>query len=255
MAKYDGYLICSDLDGTLTNSYGKISEKNSEAIKCFQENGGLFTVATGRYHDYLYKFKDDFKPNTYVVSVNGTMICDMEKNEIIYSKAFDEDIDHVLDYVFSNFDFIRETRIHLADDSLDYTDLNKHNFRQVFSKINSPIYKLIFCTPEDNCILLRDGLIEKFGNMFNFNRSWAHGLEMHSKKSGKGELILKLKQLLNREIHTVICVGDYENDISMIKMADIGYAVENAVDLVKQHADKITVSNNDDAIAKIIYDL
>jgi hydroxymethylpyrimidine pyrophosphatase-like HAD family hydrolase len=50
-------------------------------------------------------------------------------------------------------------------------------------------------------------------------------------------------------------VGDYNNDISMIKSAGLGFAVANAVDEVKAVADYVTVSNDDDAIAVIIEDL
>ena len=56
-------------------------------------------------------------------------------------------------------------------------------------------------------------------------------------------------------IHTTVCVGDYENDISMLRHADIAYAVENAIDEVKAVADRITVHHNEDALAHIIADL
>ena len=52
-----------------------------------------------------------------------------------------------------------------------------------------------------------------------------------------------------------MCVGDFENDISMIKEADIGYAVGNAADELKAVADRITVNAADGAIAKIIYEI
>lgn len=54
---------------------------------------------------------------------------------------------------------------------------------------------------------------------------------------------------------TIIGVGDYENDLSLIRMADIGIAVENAVDSLKQAADRVTIKNTDNAIAHIIHQL
>ena len=54
---------------------------------------------------------------------------------------------------------------------------------------------------------------------------------------------------------TLVCVGDYENDIPMIKEADIGYAVGNAVPKLKAVADRVTVKNTENAIAAIIYEL
>ena len=55
--------------------------------------------------------------------------------------------------------------------------------------------------------------------------------------------------------HTIVCVGDYENDIPMLRRANIGYAVANALDSVKSTADRVTAANTDDAIAHIISEL
>ena len=79
----------------------------------------------------------------------------------------------------------------------------------------------------------------------------------HSSQSGAKvcSIIKRLKELYGGRVHTVIAVGDYENDIEMIKKADIGYAVANAVPAVKAVADRHTVSCGDSAIAAIIAEL
>ena len=64
--KYEGYLICSDLDGTLFDRYGKVSDENATAIKLFQDNGGVFTIATGRLYSYLLRYTDRFIPNAQI---------------------------------------------------------------------------------------------------------------------------------------------------------------------------------------------
>ena len=89
------------------------------------------------------------------------------------------------------------------------------------------------------------------------SRAGPAGLEGRPKNAGKGNAVAKLAWLLGgrEKIHTVIAVGDYENDISMIKYADIGYATANAAENVKAAADRVTVSNRDGAIAAIIKDL
>ena len=69
MNKFKGYLICTDCDGTLTDNEGKVSDANAEAIKYFEEEGGLFTLATGRFPHFANNFKDKFKVNAPIVSL------------------------------------------------------------------------------------------------------------------------------------------------------------------------------------------
>jgi hydroxymethylpyrimidine pyrophosphatase-like HAD family hydrolase len=64
-----------------------------------------------------------------------------------------------------------------------------------------------------------------------------------------------MSELLGLDMAKTVAVGDYENDLDMIKMAGIGYAVANACPALKAIADRITVSNDEHAIAKIIDDL
>ena len=78
-------------------------------------------------------------------------------------------------------------------------------------------------------------------------------MEILSIPGSKGEATLKVKKLTGA--HTLITVGDYENDIPMIVSADIGYAVGNAVDGLKHVADRVTVNQEECALAQIIKDL
>jgi len=71
--KFDGILICSDFDGTLYVN-GSISDENANAIRYFQENGGYFTIASGRYPAFLAKHRHRVEANTYLIGLNGAMI-------------------------------------------------------------------------------------------------------------------------------------------------------------------------------------
>ena len=87
---------------------------------------------------------------------------------------------------------------------------------------------------------------------FNFVRSAMILYELLPKSASKGNILLKMADMLGIDAKKTIAVGDYNNDISMIKSAGLGFAVANAVDEVKAVADYVTVSNDDDAIAVII---
>ncbi|MHB8964058.1 MAG: HAD family hydrolase, partial [Saccharofermentanales bacterium] len=71
--KFDGILICSDFDGTLSH-WETISQPNIDAIRYFQSEGGLFTVVSGRQPSFIHQFSHMVVPNTYVCGFNGTII-------------------------------------------------------------------------------------------------------------------------------------------------------------------------------------
>jgi hypothetical protein len=115
--------------------------------------------------------------------------------------------------------------------------------------------KMLFFQKEDVTPLVQKDLKEKFGDRFLFDLSWKEGIEVNDAGSGKGAAVKYLKEHLGTPIHTTIGIGDYENDISLLKCADIGYAVENAIPSVKAVADRVTVKNTENAIAAIINEL
>ncbi|MBR6603189.1 MAG: HAD-IIB family hydrolase, partial [Clostridia bacterium] len=92
-------------------------------------------------------------------------------------------------------------------------------------------------------------------NEFDFIRSEKTLFEILPKGSGKGNVLPKLSEHLGIDMRKTIAVGDYHNDISMLKAAGLGIAVSNAQPEVKKAADMVTVSNDEDAIAKIISDI
>ena len=90
---------------------------------------------------------------------------------------------------------------------------------------------------------------------FNILRSDEIYYEILPKNSNKGNLLIKLAEILGVDIKNTIAIGDNDNDIAMLETAGVGYAVSNASQGAKEAADIITVSNEEHAIAKIIEDL
>lgn len=250
MQKYKGYLICTDIDGTLVNSKGVISENNIKAIKEFQRRGGLFTVSTGRMPEHVFNFP--FVPNAPVISVNGTVIYDIDTREVIREFPLDCYYDDVLAYIDNNYsDKIQNYEVYTHGDWVCIEDQPARAITRLFE--SSKVYKLLFRFhhAEEAAAMSRD-LNEKFRDRFLFDRSWPFGLEMHIKESGKGHCVKILKEEMCPGIHTAVAIGDFENDITMLAFADIAFAVENAPDHVKQVADRIAPSNDDDAISYVI---
>ena len=274
MGKFDGYLICTDCDGTLTNSQGQLSDENAAAIRYFQQEGGLFTVSTGRFPKHVLNFKEKFWPNTYQVVGNGTTIFDVDNDRALHEVALDPPPRQVLEFITGEglcdliyvdhltysdnwmragspmgktWDKLRKLTFNLEDLFEDNPELTE---QEPWHKVN-----FVFATPED-CVRVQHIMQEKFPQ-YRFERSWATGMELLPMDGGKGPAVERLREMLGgkEKIHTIIGVGDYENDVSMLKMADIGYAVSNATELCLAAADRITVSNNENVIAVIIDEL
>lgn len=253
MQKYKGYLICTDIDGTLVNSKGVISDNNIKAIKEFQERGGLFTVSTGRMPEHVLKFP--FVPNAPVISVNGTVIYDFSNRKIMREFPMDCSYDDVIAYIDSNYSHcIKGCEVYTPGDWERFDGRPVSVITEKFK--SSKVYKLLFLffDAKDAVTMNRD-LDEKFGDRFAFNRSGSIGLEMHKQDTGKGNGVKLLKEEMCPGVHTAVAIGDYENDITMLEFADIGFAVENAPDNVKQVADRIAPSNDNDAISYVINSL
>lgn len=265
MGKFSGYLICTDCDGTLTYEEGKISDKNARAIKYFQENGGLFTLATGRFPDYVNIFSDKIKINAPIVSLNGTLLYDTATDHIIEKWYMNtEECTKLLEYMVEHFNGIEDIWVNgINEDGVFASTGYKpsiHNpgdgsIQETLNIFPNQMLKMVTVQSEEDTKMIQKDLKEKFGELFRFDTSWKNGLEIQSINSGKGIAVKYMKEHLNTHIHTTIGVGDYENDFSLLESSDIGYAVANALDSVKEEADRITVSNRQDALYEIIKDI
>ena len=253
MGKFDGMLLASDFDGTLYYN-GNISEENLKAIKYFQDNGGKFTVCSGRYYEFLKQFSSQFTINTYTICYNGAFIVDSEKNEVLHEGFCDC-------YIFEIINHLIEKRLPYSFIAFYTTDEKEPiNFAisEYLSRVDElkkkSIYKVLLRT--DTAENAEIGV--KAANEFDLRdyiavRSWDKSLEILKRENAKGKAVRRVAQKIGARL--VVAVGDYENDIEMLKAADLSYAVDNAIDSVKKFADRVTAHAKDSAIAKIIYEL
>ncbi|MBQ5889751.1 MAG: HAD-IIB family hydrolase [Clostridia bacterium] len=258
--KFDGYLICSDHDGTFSGWDG-ISEENKKAVEYFHDNGGFFTVATGRRSDFIRERYDGIiKPHVPLILANGTMLYDMTDDKLIDTDFLNtDDYDIVLDAFHHadkgnnlRFEFKENTKWFKISDYTEQMVMDTLEGREV-SK-----FVIDFDKPEDT-LELQNYLLSKYENRCTIVRAWPTGLEIFSKTGGKDRFIAQVREVIekvyNVKIHTVIGIGDYENDIPLMKAADIGVAMQNAPDNVKENADIVIGDCNKDGVAKYIYSL
>lgn len=266
MGKFDGILICTDLDGTLLKNDKTISTENKEAIEYFKQEGGYFTFITGRMPYYSSTAYHAVNPNVAFGCINGGGLYDGLTNEYVWTCPMPK---NVLELVSCVDRHAHEVGIQVC--VFDKTYFVKENktmetFRQEtglpnlvcdYHEIKEPIGKILFGSDEEEKILAVEEILRAhpLADSFEFIRTERRLFEILPKGVHKGLALTKLIEYLKIDPQKTIAVGDYNNDIGMFGAAGLSIAVANACKEALEAADLVTVSNEEHAIARIIYDL
>jgi len=265
MGKFDGILICTDLDNTLLTTDKRVSEENSKAIEYFKSEGGFFTFATGRVANGARVILDFIKPNAPVIVFNGAAIYDFEKDRYLWKKPLTPDAIEVVEFIDKSLPHCG-IGVYCSDISY-FPKESKHTerYRQImrlpdnhvdYHYISDEWIKVIFMEDEDKVHEIRDAIsASKWADKFEFVRSSPWYYEMLAKGSTKGSAVPKLAQLLGVSPRRTIGMGDNENDMTLMTDTGIGIAVANAIEPIRLAADYITADNNSHAFARVIEDL
>lgn len=266
MDKFKGMLICTDLDGTLLRSDKTISDENKKAIEYFKSEGGYFTFVTGRMPFFARDTYDAIKANAPVGCVNGGGLYDYERQKYLWTAQMPENVIDLVSCIDKKF-----PNVGIQVNTYDKIYFCKENkvmeiFRELtgvenlvgdYNEVAEPIAKIVFgCETEEDILAVEKCLKEHpMAEKFDFIRSEQTLYEILPKGVGKGNAVKKLAEVLELDPKKTIAIGDYNNDISMLEAAYAGVAVSNACAEAKAAADFITVSNDEHAIASVIYNL
>lgn len=262
MGKFEGILLCTDLDDTLLTTDKKISEDNKRMIEYFKAEGGMFSFATGRILHGARIMMKYAEPNVPMICFNGAAVYDHIKDEILWKLELGDDAVEVMEFVdknmpFSGLEVCTDRELFICKTNMIVEEHKRHeqlndNYAD-YHDVPRPWIKALFMQNADKIDIVRDAIGKsEFTKRFDFIQSSPQYYELLPKNASKGNALLKLAQLLNVPIERVIAIGDNENDISMIKAAGIGIAVANAIPALKEEADFITVDNNSSAVATVI---
>ena len=247
MGKFSHYLLCTDFDGSIAVN-AQISRENAEAVRYFQQEGGLFTFSSGRGTPFLRDIPG-IAANAPLVGMSGTMISDPETGKTLMEFPLDRD-------------WRADIRDMILLSKPVRVDVNEGNYwsgevplEDYLSRLPDVCHKLVIVKAAEDAVNTQHLLQKAYPKRYLFERSWPEGIEIHSSASGKGACLKWLKEWSKDPDLVTVALGDYENDISMLLDADIGYAPENALDSVKQAADRVTVSCREHAVRRIIEEL
>jgi Cof subfamily protein (haloacid dehalogenase superfamily) len=259
-------LLITDVDGTLLDDDHSVSPKNLQAIEEVRQSGGLFTIATGRGVTMSLPIVRNLGITGAAVIFNGAAVYDFGGNRFLWQCETSPESTGYLSEILTAFPSAAAEI--LTDDKVYVIQLNELERQHMLlgdvhgeeiALTDAPksgwIKSLIVDTPEhiDRIIAFAENM--RF-NTVNWVRSAPVYYEMLPMGVSKGAALSHLARVTgaanNDKKRFIVSAGDYYNDIDMIRLADFGAAVGNALPEVQAAADFITVDNNSDAIWHII---
>ena len=255
-------LVAIDCDGTLLNDQKELTERTINSIKNASQKVKI-VISTARsfyrVEEYLRKM-NLLKNDQYTICLNGGCIVNNGNQKEIESHTFiKDDIEELIQLsrkLGTQISLYAYNRLIVEKIPERFKNNKKINFEIVkteqleIDKYN--IYKIVFVDKPEKIIKMRKELDKKVLEKYEVTSSIPEYIEFVPKGITKQKSLENLCNILGIEKREVIAIGDAENDIEMIQFAGLGIAMENAGNIVKEIADDITDSNNEDGVAKAI---
>lgn len=259
-------LYVSDLDGTLLRRNETTSEYTNETINKLVDEGMIFSYATARSFQTSHKVTKGLNAKIPLIIYNGAMVVDNNDGEFLIKNFFGPEIEEVMEDLFENEVYPIVYAFINGEEKFSYIkDKNTEGMQQFVNsrkndKRDNPVLgKENLCKGEMFYITCIDEK-EKLEPLYNKYKDTYHcvfqidiytkhqWLEIMPKAASKANAIKQLKEHLGCD--KLVVFGDGKNDIDMFELADEAYAVENAVDELKEVATAVIGSNNEDGVAK-----
>ena len=253
------YVIFIDIDGTLLNDKRQISNRVKNIIHNILELGHKIVLCTGRSRASAIKIAKEVGTSTYIITSNGAEIYDFKNNKVIYSSVIS---DKVITRVIKEISKIN-AKITMSIDNLEYIIGNKYNqFQEYlpddyinFFKFNLPKQAMII-GDEKKLQILRDIIVHyddiEINSKKNIHEEQGLWFSIINRGISKGKGVREFCNFFDIPRDRIISIGNDYNDIEMFDESKISIAVSNATEEIKNKANIITESNNNDGVAKVL---
>ncbi|MBR3132792.1 MAG: HAD family phosphatase [Clostridia bacterium] len=282
-------LIAVDLDGTLLNSYGEITERTKNAIKKAIDKGVEIVLASGRPIASVENLSNEIGANNFLISGNGAIVYDIKNEEIIYDKFLTKkQLLNIIDICEENsiyYNVYSENEVitkALNYNTLFYHKENEHKEEEKRTTINivSDVRDYILKSENENFLkvtvcdqsqIIFNSITKKMRNINDIDVLDVAHMSRKTIKSGTEEVSVEyyyteitnkdvnkwtaLEDLLNRlniKKDEVIGIGDNINDKELVEEAGLGVAMGNSSPQIKEIADYVAPDNNSDGVAEVI---
>ena len=266
-------MIGVDLDGTLLNSEKQLTAYTREVLKKAIEQEVAVVVATGRPFSGVPDELKHFPGMRYALTANGARILDMQKQKqkVVYENLLSGEIaEKVIDILkrhhaiheffvdgvgYMNEDGLKNVYAYFEDphmaEYLQSTRIPVKDVKEKLQTMKCEVDKLqgIFRNQKD-----KEEALEELNTLSGIvvTAAMDNNLEINKEGTNKGLGLLQLGKSLGISREEIMACGDGGNDVEMLKEVGFAIAMANAYDPVKTAADFVTVSNDEDGVAKAI---
>lgn len=247
-------LILLDLDFTFLNSNREIPKENLEIIKKCQSQGIFVAFATSRGSTNISQFVDVVQPD-FVICNGGAGI--YFQNELIKTFSFTVEetqklLSSVKKYCSPNTEMTLDTLENIYWNRKEDKSVKGYALNSIyhdFENFDLPAMKFCVKTQDENIAKKIAQTVSSCDYLPFSDIPW---YKFSSGNATKENAINFICEKFEIPTEKIIAFGDDFNDIGMLKLCGKGIAMENAISQVKEIADEITLSNNDDGVAKFL---
>lgn len=264
---FKNVIIMTDIDGTLLTDEKKLLDKDMRAIERFRKGGGSFTIATGRGYSMAKPIADKLDLDIPAVIFNGSAVYDFKTDKFLWHSSLDLCASKITRELIEEFpdiaiEILCEDKVYVpAINDIEREHLALENVEpimcgidEITEKSGDGWLKVLIAYPPDKISKVVNFVLNRPEYLKNAHwvRSEAHYFEMLPLGVNKGSGFEKLLKIMGREDAFTVGVGDYNNDIELIKASKLGVAVGSALNEVKAAADIIVCDNNSGAVCEVV---
>lgn len=270
-------LYVSDLDGTLLDRSGALSDVSRAGLTQLLQQGVLFTVASARHVSSIRSILGDLPLLLPVISGNGAYIGHMgsDRHELVYAMepALAQSIfalicQHRLTPFFSTHSAIGDQLFYqvadnhgqqrFVDERLLNADPRLRHTPRLQDQLGDPVVTFVIIEREGPLLALQAAIEALCGDAVETHLAddlylpgWPW-LTVHDKRASKDQAIKTLAERYNLAGREIVVFGDHVNDVSMFRAAHRGIAVANAIAEVKRHAHAVIGPHDEDSVLRFI---
>lgn len=282
-------LIAIDIDGTLLNSYGEVTDENKNAIQNAISKGAEVILASGRPIMSVKNLANELNANNYIICGNGAIMYDMQKEQILYNKFLDKSkvlqiikiceensiyynlyTDNMILTKGLNYNVLFYNKENLNKPEEKKTKINIVNdiYKYVEEKQDENYLKITIC---DNSKIIFDRIIQKLKTIKDIDVLDVAHMSRKMIKDGTEDVLVEyyyteisnvgvdkwyaIEELMNKlgiTSNEVMAIGDNVNDKIMIENAGLGVVMGNSAPYIKEIADIVVADNDNSGVAEAI---